>query len=80
MSIEFKHILFPTDFSDLSVQAVPYVRHLATMFGARIHCIHIVDEAFQYWSAMGPESVPVQPAMDDLLDAGKTRLHRLVTE
>jgi len=45
-----------------------------------LHCLHVVDDAYQYWSAMGPESIPVGPPPEDLLDLGRTRMTAFVEE
>ncbi len=41
-------ILCPTDFSELSVGAVNYAVLLAEMFGAELHLLYVVDQAYQY--------------------------------
>jgi nucleotide-binding universal stress UspA family protein len=38
-----KNILFPTDFSDRSKHARPYVRALAKELGATVHVLHVID-------------------------------------
>ena len=80
MSIEVNHILFPTDFSDLALVALRYARRFAEVFNAQLHCLHVVDEAYQYWSAMGPESVPVGPPMEDLLQLARQRMEQFSAE
>lgn len=74
MSKLFNKILFPTDFSDLANTALGYARDLTDKYDAELHCLHVVDDAYQYWSAMGPESVPVGPPTDDLLELGRNRM------
>ena len=74
MSIRFDRILFPTDFSALALVALDHARDLAAMFNAELHCLHVVDEAYQYWSAMGPESIPVGPPADELIELARTRM------
>ncbi len=80
MSIRISKILCPTDFSELSVHAVKYGRELAEAFDAQIHCVHIIDEAMQYWNAMGPEGAPIVPAVEDLTKYADTHLQRFVDE
>ena len=80
MSLTFQQVLFPTDFSELSNAALAYARLIAGTFGARLHCLHVVDDAYQYWSAMGPESIPVGPPTEDLLELGRTRMEKFRTE
>jgi nucleotide-binding universal stress UspA family protein len=43
----FQKILFPTDFSDASRVAVPYVKQLADTFKAQIHVLHIMEPVLQ---------------------------------
>lgn len=38
----FKRILFPTDFSDGSAAAVPYVADLAAKYGSKVYALHVV--------------------------------------
>jgi len=74
MAIEISSILFPTDFSDVSVGALDHARTLAEKFKARLHCLHVVDDAYQYWTALGPESVPVGPPPQELEQLANERL------
>lgn len=80
MSIRIAKILFPTDFSELSLHALTYARQLAATFEAQIHCLHVVDEGYLYWSAMGPESAPIGPAVEDLMSYAETHLERFADE
>lgn len=80
MSIKIDRILFPTDFSDLALVALRHARAFAEAFDATIHCLHVVDESFQYWSAMGPESIPVGPPAEDLLRFAETRMEQFRSE
>lgn len=45
MKPAFKKILVPTDFSDLSVEAVHTAQSLAEQYGAAIILMHVVDDA-----------------------------------
>ncbi len=80
MSDLFEKILFPTDFSDLANTALGYALEIVGKYGAELHCLHVVDDAYQYWSAMGPESVPVGPPTEDLMALGRTRMKAFVDE
>jgi nucleotide-binding universal stress UspA family protein len=42
-SIGIRNILFPTDFSNESIQAVEFVRRLQHRFGAKVDVAHVVD-------------------------------------
>lgn len=74
MSIEIKNVLFPTDFSELAQCALAYARELTSVFPATLHCLHVLDEAYQYWSAMGPESIPVGPPPDEMVAITEKRM------
>jgi nucleotide-binding universal stress UspA family protein len=80
MSTRFSRILYPTDFSDLALVALRHARELVDTFDAELHCLHVVDDAYQYWSAMGPESVPVGPAPETMLELGRKRMEKLRAE
>ena len=47
MSVNFKKILFPTDFSDLAQAALRHAVELAEVFDADLHCLHVVDDAYR---------------------------------
>jgi len=80
MSVRFQRILLPTDFSDLAACCEPYAFELAKTFDAQLHCLHVVDEAYQYWSTMGPESMPIGPPPAELLAMGRLRMERFASE
>lgn len=80
MSISFDKILFPTDFSDLSLCALKRAKAIVDKFESELYCLHVVDEAYQYWGAMGPESIPVGPPPDDLLESAETRMKTFADE
>jgi len=78
--ITIKRILYPTDFSDLASHAVGYTCSFAEAFNSEIHLLHVVDEAYQYWMAMGPNSLPVGPSPDDMLRSAQEQMSRWKTE
>jgi universal stress protein A len=78
--IKLERILFPFDFSDLSLQALTYARSFAESYHAELHIIHVVDEAYQYWMAMGPNSLPVGPPPEELLAASAQELEKFIQE
>lgn len=45
MKPSIRTIIVPTDFSDLSVEAIRYAMSLSEMYGADLHLIHVVDDA-----------------------------------
>lgn len=62
--IAVKKILVPTDFSDCSAAAVTYGRAMASVFGATLHLLHVVQDPYtQPWAA---EAFPAP--LGDLLE------------
>lgn len=78
--IKMAKILYPTDFSELSTYALRYALSFAHAYQARLHCLHVVDEAYQYWTAMGPNSVPVGPATEDILQSARKEMDTFAAE
>ncbi|MFO0973471.1 MAG: universal stress protein [Phycisphaerae bacterium] len=74
--IRFQRIVCPTDFSDLAAVATRYARSLAEAYQAELHVIHVVDEAYQYWMAMGPDSLPIGPAPREVAAAARQQMER----
>jgi nucleotide-binding universal stress UspA family protein len=80
MPIKIAKILYPTDFSELSLLALTYVKEFTTTFDAQLYCLHVVDEAYQYWTALGPESTPIGPAVEDLMSMAEGTMQRFADE
>lgn len=78
--MKLKKILFPTDFSDMSRQSLKFVKAFAEKFDAEVHVLHVVDEAYQYWMAVGPNSLPVGPPPEEMLAGAKAELQKLADE
>ena len=75
---KIEKILYPTDFSELSIGAMKYAALLAEKFGASLHVLHVVDQAYQYWMAMGPESVPAGPTTEEMINTSKKQMEEFV--
>lgn len=58
-------IVLPTDFSELSLTALPWATRIAAMLDAQIHCLYAVEESYVY-AAIGATSVPM-PTADELV-------------
>ena len=78
--IKLERILFPFDFSELSLQGLHYARSFAESYGAELHVLHVLDEACQYWMALGPNSVPVGPPPEELLAVSQREMAAFVQE
>ena len=78
--IRLKRILFTTDFSSLSRHALAHALFFARKHRAQLHVLHVVDEAYQYMTPMGPEMGPILPPPDEALKMAKKELGRFVTK
>jgi len=78
--VRFQNILFPTDFSAVSVHALPYALSLAEIFRAQLHCVYVVDDANLYWTAFGPEAVPLGPPLEEFTTQAQLRMERFTSE
>ena len=54
--IKLTNVLVGIDFSDTSESALSYGRELARTFGARLHVLHVVENAFLW---VGPDAVGI---------------------
>lgn len=79
-AIRIRNILCPTDFSDLSLYALRYARSFAERNAATLHCLHVVDDAYQYMVSMGPDSVPIGPPTEDLISAAEKQMKTFLAE
>ncbi len=78
--IRLQRILYPTDFSDLSLYALKYARNFAAAFSAELHVLHVVDEAYQNWVTMGPNTIPVGPTAQEMVELAREQMNSFVTE
>ena len=76
--IKITNVLVATDFSEPSASALNYGREFARAFGARLHVLHVVDNAI-IW--VGPEAVGVDVArlQHELEEGAYNTLNRSVT-
>jgi nucleotide-binding universal stress UspA family protein len=56
--MEFRHILFPVDFSQRAHAAAPHVAAMAKRFGASVTVAHATDEPWQWYGGMDAAVVP----------------------
>ncbi|MCG3178841.1 MAG: hypothetical protein BIFFINMI_01171 [Phycisphaerae bacterium] len=74
-------VLYPTDFSELSEAALNYALHFARDYEATLHVIHVVDEAYQYWMNMVPNTMPVGvPPSQDVMKGADETLRKFVDQ
>jgi len=50
---QIRRILYPTDFSEHSLAALPLAIDLASHYGAELHCLHAVDIEHEYFMEGG---------------------------
>ena len=75
---EIKRILYATDFSELSAHALHYAAYLARKCDAQLHCLHVVDDSYQYWLSMEVTTIPAGPPVDELLAAARKQLDKFL--
>jgi nucleotide-binding universal stress UspA family protein len=80
--LNLKKILYPTDFSEYSLAALPYAVSIANQNDAELYCLHVVDmpqEEYLTSEYMVPLNVPHVPE-DKILRTARARMERFVTE
>jgi universal stress protein A len=73
-------IILPTDFSDLSLAALPWAKRMVAMQDAELHCVYTVEEPHIYGSlGMDIATIPM-PTAQELADSAQIQLDTLVKE
>ena len=71
-------VVFPTDFSEASLAALPWARRMAAVLDGRLHVVYAVEEPHIYATLdMGP--VPI-PTAAQLAETAETRLAEYAQE
>jgi len=71
-------IVFPTDFSALSLKALAIARRMASVMDAELHCVYAVEEPHIYATLdMGPVAIPTA---EELASSADSRLQNFVSE
>jgi nucleotide-binding universal stress UspA family protein len=73
--IRLNRILYTTDFSEYSLHALPYAKSFAHEYKAELHCLHVVDEAYQYWLGMSGEGLPVGPGPEEMMQMAEQQMN-----
>jgi universal stress protein A len=73
-----KNIIFTTDFSDISVAALPWALDMANMLNASVTCLYVVEEP-QIYSSLDMGAVAI-PTTNDLVEGAETRMQSFVAE
>jgi nucleotide-binding universal stress UspA family protein len=73
-------IVLPTDFSEVSLAALPWAKRMAAMQDAELHCVYAVEEPQIYGSlGMDMATVPM-PTAQELADSAQIQLDALAKE
>jgi universal stress protein A len=81
MEVSLKRVLWPTDFSELSLRGGRYARGFCERFGAELHIIHVVPPPLSPdVSLVVPAEVPVTVSEPELVEASRVALDKLVKE
>jgi universal stress protein A len=81
MEVRLKRVLWPTDFSELSLRGGRYARGFCRQFGAELHVIHVVPPPLSPdVSLVAPAEVPVAISEPELVEASRTALDKLVKD
>ena len=71
-------VVFPTDFSDLSLKALPLAKRMAAVLDAELHCLYAVEEPHIYATLdMGPVAIPTA---EELASSAKARLESFASD
>ncbi len=71
--VDIKHILYPTDFSEHSLVALPIALDLADRYGATLHCLHVLNVGQEFFLASS-ELVPCPLDEAEMLRAVEEKL------
>ena len=80
--VEIKKILYPTDFSEYSLAALPYAIKLTRQNNAELYCLHVVElsqEEYNISEYMVPLNIP-HVSKDKIIRTARTRLEKFVNE
>jgi nucleotide-binding universal stress UspA family protein len=77
--MEFRHILFPVDFSRQSYRVVPHVRAMADRFDAAVTLHHVMETA-PLWAAADDGAVMAEVDLPTLRSAAEEKLHQFAIE
>jgi nucleotide-binding universal stress UspA family protein len=75
-----KRILYATDFSDPSACALDYAVYLTRKCSAELHCLHVVDDSYQYWASLELATIPAGPTLEELVAAAEKQMTEFLAE
>lgn len=71
--IDFKNILFLTDFSEPSIDALPFAAGIARTYGSMVHAVHVLTPSI--YTQMAPENAPA--LLDDQEELAQAEMQRV---
>ena len=71
-------IVFPTDFSDVSVSALPWAIKMAGTANAKIHCVYVVEEP-QVYTTLDMGAVAI-PTTGELVESAEKRMQAFAAQ
>ena len=71
-------IVFPTDFSDVSLNALPWAMKLANSSGAKLHCVYVVEEP-QVYTTLDMGAVAI-PTTGELMESAEKRMQAFANQ
>ncbi len=77
---EIKNILYPSDFSERHLVALPYALDLASRYNASVHVLHVVDDTYQYFTAGQDDIMTMTEAVQDQLTAARKKMDSFVEQ
>ncbi len=77
--MEIKSILFPTDFSEGSSQAMQYAADMAKRYGAKLYLLHVIHDIFNVTGSYIPHTSMAE-LYKDIEEGAKKELDRVGTE
>ena len=77
--MEFKKILWPTDFSEAAAGVLPYVKSLVQKYDAEIHLLHVAEDltSFEHYWGSGPDPKHTEELREYAMKISKERLEEL---
>ena len=76
--IKLKKILFPTDFSESSLEALRYALSFAKEYGARLVVMHVINEKVFAEGAALPRVISIEELAEEMEAEAKKQLKTLI--
>lgn len=77
---EFKHILFPVDFSAACIEAAPHVLKMARLFNSRLTALHVLNIVRSGYTDLDASLVWLPEEIAEMKSSGQEHLNHFVRE